>query len=168
MDIQVQKRKNDYIMRIRYEANVKIGQVYELIGTNGGFSKWFPELRIETEDGKELLIFEMADFREEMKILSHQRNKAIAYEWDRAVVKFELFDQGASTRIEFEEVIPSDFGNEFSDAAKDMTGWCVQNSCIAALLETGELPDRIEELKADRLAFISERIGCLEAGDGVK
>ncbi len=168
MDIQVQKRKNDYIMRIRYEANVKIGQVYELIGTNGGFSKWFPELRIETEDGKELLIFEMADFREEMKILSRQRDKAISYEWDRAVVKFELFDQGASTRIEFEEVIPSDFGNEFSDAAKDMTGWYVQNRCISELLETGALPDRIEALKADCLAFISERIDRLGAGDGVK
>ncbi|HFI0234562.1 TPA: hypothetical protein ACGO7R_000914 [Streptococcus suis] len=52
-------------------------------------------------------------------------------------MRWKIFEQ-----IVFEEIIPFDFGNEFADAKKDMTGWLVQNDCIKALLNAKKLPDR--------------------------
>lgn len=44
--------------------------------------------------------------------------------------------------ITFEERISEDFGNEFANAQKDMTGWLVQNECIKKFLESQEPPVR--------------------------
>lgn len=158
MDIIIREQDENYVVNIRYEVKERIGEVFELIATDGGFAKWFPELRIEVIDGKKILVFEMADFREEMKIISYNRNQEISYEWDSARIKFELSDMGSSTRIEFEEVIPKSFSNEYSNAAKDMAGWYVQNSCILELLQNKKLPQDMEELKANSLALISRKI----------
>lgn len=84
----------------------------------------------------------MEDFRENMDLLEYRKNKKIAYRWDSATVSFILSQLENQTLITFEERIPEDFGNEFANAQKDMTGWLVQNECIKKFLEGQEPPVR--------------------------
>ncbi|CYU14498.1 hypothetical protein [Streptococcus suis] len=88
------------------------------------------------------MIFEMEDFRETMDLLEYRKNEKIAYRWDSATVSFTLSQLENQTLITFEERIPEDFGNEFANAQKDMTGWLVQNECIKKVLEGQNLPVR--------------------------
>lgn len=109
-----------------------------MLATNSGFVRWFPQLRVEGDK----LIFEMEDFCETMDLLEYRKNEKIAYTWDSATVSFTLSQLENQTLITFEERIPEDFGNEFADAQKDMTGWLVQNECIKKFLEGQEPPVR--------------------------
>ncbi|MDG4523481.1 ATPase [Streptococcus suis] len=109
-----------------------------MLATNSGFVRWFPQLRVEGDK----LIFEMEDFRENMDLLEYRKNEKIAYRWDSATVSFTLSQLENQTLITFEERIPEDFGNEFANAQKDMTGWLVQNECIKKVLEGQNLPVR--------------------------
>ncbi|HFI0647397.1 TPA: ATPase [Streptococcus suis] len=88
------------------------------------------------------LVFEMEGFREVMDLLEYRKNEKIAYRWDSATVSFALSQLENQTLITFEERIPEDFGNEFTNAQKDMTGWLVQNECIKKVLEGQESPVR--------------------------
>lgn len=107
-----------------------------MLATDSGFARWFPQLRVEGDK----LIFEMEDFRENMDLLEYRKNEKIAYRWDSATVSFTLSQLENQTLITFEERIPEDFGNEFANAQKDMTGWLVQNECIKKFLEGQEPP----------------------------
>lgn len=134
--------------------------VWCLLATDEGFSRWFPELHLE----QKLLVFEMEDFREEMAMLAYDEGHQIAYAWDRARVSFSLQKAGAGTQILFEEIIPKDFGNDFADVSKDMTGWLVQNEIIRSILDNQKSLDRA--LLQDKWsAFIAQEIKRLEQKD---
>ncbi|HEM4281740.1 ATPase [Streptococcus suis] len=138
MKISVKKEAGHYLLSICYTVPANLAEAWDLLATNSGFVRWFPQLRVEGDK----LIFEMEDFRETMDLLEYRKNEKIAYTWDSAIVSFTLSQLENQTLITFEERIPEDFGNEFANAQKDMTGWLVQNECIKKFLESQEPPVR--------------------------
>ncbi|HEL1545817.1 TPA: ATPase [Streptococcus suis] len=136
MKISVQKESEMYLLTISYTVQTSLVEAWDLLATDSGFARWFPQLRVEGDK----LIFEMEDFRENMDLLEYRKNEKIAYRWDSATVSFTLSQLENQTLITFEERIPEDFGNEFADAQKDMTGWLVQNECIKKVLGGQEPP----------------------------
>lgn len=138
MKVQLISLEKDYHLSIGYLVKADLAESWDLIASNVGFAKWFPQLRIEEDK----LIFEMEDFREEMDLMAYQENQVIAFDWDGAKVTFQFEKRDQGCYIHFEEVIPKDFGNEFSNAAKDMTGWLVQNEFLSERLNGQEEPDR--------------------------
>ena len=153
MNVQLISLEKDYHLSIGYQVKADLAESWDLIASNAGFAKWFPQLRIEGDK----LIFEMEDFREEMDLLAYQENQVIAYDWDGARVSFQFENRDQGSYIHFEELIPKDFGNEFSNAAKDMTGWLVQNEFLSALLNGQEEPDRAA-LRAKWSDFVEEHL----------
>ena len=153
MKICFKSLEKDYHLSIAYTVKADLAESWDLIASNAGFAKWFPQLRIEGDK----LIFEMEDFREEMEILAYQENQVIAYDWDGARVSFQFENRDQGSYIRFEELIPKNFGNEFSNAAKDMTGWLVQNEFLSALLNGQEEPDRAA-LRAKWSDFVEEHL----------
>ena len=151
MKVQLISLEKDYHLSIAYAVKADLAESWDLIASNAGFAKWFPQLRIEGDK----LIFEMEDFREEMDLLACQENQVIAYDWDGARVSFQFENRDQGSYIHFEELIPKDFGNEFSNTAKDMTGWLVQNEFLSALLNGQEEPDRAA-LRAKWSDFVEE------------
>lgn len=140
-------------MSLSYNVSASLEQVWNLLATDSGFARWFPQLRVEGDK----LIFEMEDFRETMALLAYQPREKIAYTWDTAKISFSLSQQEQGTLIIFEEEIPVDFGNEYADAQKDMTGWLVQNECIQLLLQGLDLPDHLP-LQEKWAAFLEEEL----------
>ncbi|HEM2866387.1 TPA: ATPase [Streptococcus suis] len=138
MKFAVKKEAEKYLLSICYTVPANLAEAWDLLATNSGFVRWFPQLRVEGDK----LIFEMEDFRETMDLLEYRKNEKIAYRWDSATVSFTLSQLENQTLITFEERIPEDFGNEFADAQKDMTGWLVQNECIKKILGGQEPPVR--------------------------
>ena len=153
MKVQLISLEKDYHLSNAYAVKADLAESWDLIASNAGFTKWFPQLRIEEDK----LVFEMEDFREEMELLAYQENQVIAYDWDGAKVSFQFENRDQGSYIHFEEVIPTDFGNEFSNAAKDMTGWLVQNEFLSALLNGQEEPDRAA-LRAKWSDFVEEHL----------
>ncbi|HEM3202422.1 TPA: SRPBCC domain-containing protein [Streptococcus suis 8830] len=138
MKISVKKEAGHYLLSICYSVSASLTEAWDLLATDSGFARWFPQLRVEGDK----LVFEMEDFRETMDLLEYRKNERIAYRWDSATVSFTLSQLENQTLITFEERIPEDFGNEFANAQKDMTGWLVQNECIKKVLEGQEPPVR--------------------------
>ncbi|MGU7900332.1 ATPase [Streptococcus suis] len=138
MKISVKKEVGHYLLSICYSVSASLTEAWDLLATDSGFARWFPQLRVEGDK----LIFEMEDFRETMDLLEYRKNEKIAYRWDSVTVSFTLSQLENQTLISFEERIPEDFGNEFANAQKDMTGWLVQNECIKKFLEGQEPPVR--------------------------
>ncbi|HEM3703345.1 TPA: ATPase [Streptococcus suis] len=138
MKLTLIKQENSYLLILSYEVPSSLENSWSLLATNQGFARWFPQLRIEGEK----LVFEMEDFREYMDLLAYRPHEMIASTWDTAKISFTLSQEGQGTQIVFEEEIPVNFGNEFANVQKDVTGWLVQNDCIKALLNDKELPDR--------------------------
>ena len=153
MKVQLNSLEKDYHLSTGYQVKADLAESWDLIASNAGFAKWFPQLRIEEDK----LIFEMDDFREEMELLAYQENQVIAYDWDGAKVSFQFENRDQGSYIRFEEVIPKDFGNEFSNAAKDMTGWLVQNEFLSERLNGQEEPDRAA-LRAKWSDFVEEHL----------
>ena len=153
MKICLKTLEKDYHLSIAYTVKADLAESWDLIASNAGFAKWFPQLRIEGDK----LIFEMEDFREEMDLLTYQEKQVIAYDWDGAKVSFHFEERDQGTDIRFEELIPKDFGNEFSNAQKDMTGWLVQNDFLSELLNGQEEPDRAA-LRAKWSDFVEEHL----------
>lgn len=153
MNVQLISLEKDYHLSIAYPVKADLAESWDLIASNAGFAKWFPQLRIEGDK----LIFEMEDFREEMELLTYQEEQVIAYDWDGAKVSFQFENRDQGSYIHFEELIPKDFGNEFSNAAKDMTGWLVQNEFLSELLNDQEEPDRAA-LRAKWSTFVEEHL----------
>ena len=153
MKVQLISLEKDYHLSIGYLVKADLAESWDLIASNAGFTKWFPQLWIEGDK----LIFEMDDFREEMEFLAYQENQVITYDWDGARVSFQFENRDQGSYIHFEELIPKDFGNEFSNAAKDMTGWLVQNEFLSALLNGQEEPDRAA-LRAKWSDFVEEHL----------
>ena len=151
MKVQLISLEKDYHLSIGYQVKADLAESWDLIASNAGFTKWFPQLWIEGDK----LIFEMDDFREEMEFLAYQENQVITYDWDGARVSFQFENRDQGSYIHFEEVIPKDFGNEFSNAAKDMTGWLVQNEFLSERLNGQEEPDRTA-LRAKWSDFVEE------------
>lgn len=138
MQINVQKELDTYLLTISYIIPAGLSETWNLLATDSGFARWFPQLRVDGDK----LVFEMEGFREVMVLLDYRENQKIAYTWDSATVSFTLSQLENQTLITFEERIPEDFGNEFANAQKDMTGWLVQNECIKVLLHLEDLPER--------------------------
>ena len=153
MKVQLISLEKDYHLSIGYQVKADLAESWDLIASNAGFTKWFPQLWIEGDK----LIFEMDDFREEMEFLAYQENQVITYDWDGARVSFQFENRDQGSYIHFEEVIPKDFGNEFSNAAKDMTGWLVQNEFLSERLNGQEEPDRAA-LRAKWSDFVEEHL----------
>lgn len=120
-----------------------------------GDRQWFCPLVSAVEGDK--LVFEMEDFRETMDLLTYQLQEKIAYTWDTAKISFSLSQREKGTQILFEEEIPVDFGNDYADAQKDMTGWLVQNECIQLLLQGQDLPDHLP-LQEKWAAFLEKEL----------
>lgn len=126
MKISVKKEAGHYLLSICYSVSASLTEAWDLLATDSGFAHWFPQLNIVGNT----LVFEMEGFREVMDLLEYRKNEKIAYRWDSATVSFTLSQLENQTLITFEERIPEDFGNEFANAQKDMTGWLVPNECI--------------------------------------
>ncbi|HFI0621060.1 TPA: SRPBCC domain-containing protein [Streptococcus suis] len=153
MEITITKRENLYKMNLSYNVSSSLEQVWNLLATDSGFARWFPQLRVEGDK----LVFEMEDFRETMDLLTYELQEKIAYTWDTAKISFSLSQREKGTQILFEEEIPVDFGNEYADAQKDMTGWLVQNECIQLLLQGQNLPDHLP-LQEKWAAFLEKEL----------
>ncbi len=107
------KEAEKYLLSICYSVSASLAETWELLVTDSRFSRYFPQLRVEGDK----LVFEMEDFCETMGLLIYRPHEAIAYTWDTARVN----QQKQGTYILFEEEIPVNFGNECSNAKKDMT-----------------------------------------------
>ncbi|HEM3561766.1 TPA: ATPase [Streptococcus suis] len=153
MKINVQKELDTYLLTITYIVPAGLAETWNLLATDSGFARWFPQLRVEGDK----LVFEMEGFREVMDLLEYRKNEKIAYTWDSAIVSFTLSQLENQTLISFEERIPEDFGNEFANAQKDMTGWLVQNECIQALLHLEDLPEH-KNLQEKWTLFLEEQL----------
>ena len=153
MKINVQKELDTYLLTISYIVPAGLAETWKLIATDSGFVRWFPQLRVEGDK----LVFEMEGFCGVMVLLDYRENQKIAYTWDLAIVSFTLSQLENRTLISFEERIPEDFGNEFANAQKDMTGWLVQNECIQALLHLEDLPER-KNLQEKWTLFLEEQL----------
>ncbi|HHT7825801.1 TPA: ATPase [Streptococcus suis] len=138
MKISVKKEAGHYLLSICYSVSASLTEAWDLLATDSGFAHWFPQLNIVGNT----LVFEMEGFREVMDLLEYRKNEKIAYRWDSATVSFTLSQLENQTLITFEERISEDFGNEFANAQKDMTGWLVQNECIKKFLGGQEPPVR--------------------------
>lgn len=153
MKISITTTSTHYQLNVAYSVSASLTETWDLLATDAGFAKWFPELHIEGQK----LVFEMEDFREEMDLLAYREPHEIVYTWDTARVGFILTEQEGGSHIAFEEFIPKDFGNEFATAEKDMTGWLVQHECIQALLEGAEVPEQ-KPLQEKWSHFVQEQI----------
>ncbi|HEL2576205.1 TPA: ATPase [Streptococcus suis] len=153
MKISITTTSTHYQLNVAYSVSASLTEIWDLLATDAGFAKWFPELHIEGQK----LVFEMEDFREEMDLLAYREPHEIVYTWDTARVGFILTEQEGGSHIAFEEFIPKDFGNEFATAEKDMTGWLVQHECIQALLEGAEVPEQ-KTLQEKWSHFVQEQI----------
>ncbi|HFI0786409.1 TPA: SRPBCC domain-containing protein [Streptococcus suis] len=153
MKINVQKELDTYLLTISYIVPADLAETWNLLSTDSGFARWFPQLRVEGDK----LVFEMEGFREVMDLLEYRKNEKIVYTWDSATVSFTLSQLENQTLISFEERIPEDFGNEFANAQKDMTGCLVQNECIQALLHLEDLPER-KNLQEKWTLFLEEQL----------
>lgn len=153
MKTAVKKEAEKYLLSICYTVPASLAEAWDLLATDSGFVRWFPQLRVEGDK----LVFEMEDFRESMDLLAYRPHEVIAFSWDTASVSFSLSQQEQETLIVFEEEIPVHFGNEFADAKKDMTGWLVQNECIKNLLEGQDLPAR-QSLQEKWSAFLEKEL----------
>ncbi|HEM3683705.1 TPA: ATPase [Streptococcus suis] len=153
MRVDLIKADTLYKLTVSYLVPSTVNQVWELLATDSGFVRLFPQLRVEGDK----LVFEMEDFYETMDLLVYQPHEEIAYTWDTASVSFSLNRHEQGTQIVFEEKIPVNFGNEFADAKKDMTGWLMQNECIKNLLEGQDLPAR-QPLQEKWSAFLESKL----------
>ncbi|HFH9946285.1 TPA: ATPase [Streptococcus suis] len=153
MKTAVKKEVENYLLSICYTVPASLVEAWELLATDSGFARWFPQLKLDNNK----LIFEMENFRETMDLLVYQPHEEIAFNWDTASVSFSLNRHEQGTQIFFVEEIPVNFGNEFADAKKDMTGWLVQNECIKKLLEGQDLPAR-QPLQEKWSAFLEKEL----------
>ncbi|HFI0420679.1 TPA: ATPase [Streptococcus suis] len=153
MKIAVKKAVEKYLLSICYTVPASLVEAWDLLATDSGLARWFPQLRV----GGDKLVFEMEDFYETMDLLVYQPHEEIAFNWDTAIVSFSLNRHEQGTQIFFVEEIPVNFGNEFANAQKDMTGWLVQNECIKNLLEGQDLPVR-QPLQEKWSAFLEKEL----------
>ncbi|MGQ7376136.1 ATPase [Streptococcus suis] len=153
MKVVLIKADTFYKLTVSYLVPSTVNQVWELLATDSGFARWFPQLKLDTNK----LIFELENFRETMDLLVYQPHEEIAFSWDTARVSFSLTRHEQGTQIFFVEEIPVNFGNEFADAKKDMTSWLVQNECIKNLLEGQDLPAR-QPLQEKWSAFLEKEL----------
>ncbi|HFU3678995.1 TPA: ATPase [Streptococcus suis] len=153
MKISITTTSTHYQLNVAYSVSASLTETWDLLATDAGFAKWFPELHIEGQK----LVFEMEDFREEMDLLAYREPHEIVYTWDTARVGFILTEQEGGSHIAFEEFIPKDFGNEFATAEKDMIGWLIQHEYIQALLEGAEVPEQ-KPLQEKWSHFVQEQI----------
>lgn len=146
MKVKINLIDENYILNINYTVSIYVDEVWNWIATTDGFSKWFSELHIEEVNGVEKLVFKMDDFIEEMDILTKVDKREISYKWDTAVVKFSLEELDKETKITFQEIIPKNFENPYSNAKKDMVGWFIQNERLYSLMNGKQVRD-IKELQ---------------------
>ncbi|MDO5649747.1 MAG: SRPBCC domain-containing protein [Gallicola sp.] len=141
MNIQITQIKDNYHLKIDYPVSLSPSKAWEWVATSEGFARWFGELHIEDHQGEKILVFEMDDFREEMKVLEYEKDRTIAYEWSGAEVHFTVAEEEGKARIYFEEKIPVDFESPYSSAKKDMAGWATQNEVLSSLMNGEEVFD---------------------------
>lgn len=134
-----------YVMTIQYSINFSKQQAWHWLATSQGLAVWFPELSIEGEGNSAKLVFQMEDFREEMAILEYIEEQLIRYEWDQAVVAFELSGSDKEPVVTFTERIPADYHNDYGDATSELAGWSIHNERLAAWMK-GEKPPTIKDI----------------------
>ncbi|MCP8328465.1 hypothetical protein ACS6Y3_09615 [Streptococcus suis] len=86
MKISVKKEAGHYLLSICYSVSSSLAESWDLLATDSGFARWFPQLNIVGNT----LVFEMEGFREVMDLLEYRKNEKIAYTWDSATVSFTL------------------------------------------------------------------------------
>lgn len=97
MKINVQKELDTYLLTISYNVPAGLAETWNLLATDSGFVRWFPQLRVEGDK----LVFEMEGFCEVMVLLDYRENQKIAYTWDSAIVSFTLSQLENRTLISF-------------------------------------------------------------------
>ncbi|MGQ7418807.1 hypothetical protein ACTGUK_00780 [Streptococcus suis] len=73
MKISVQKESEMYLLTISYTVQTSLVEAWDLLATDSGFARWFPQLRVEGDK----LIFEMEDFRENMDLLEYRKMRKL-------------------------------------------------------------------------------------------
>ena len=68
MKINVQKELDTYILTISYIVPAGLAETWNLLATDSGFVRWFPQLRVEGDK----LVFEMEGFCEVMVLLDYR------------------------------------------------------------------------------------------------
>ncbi|WP_333564469.1 hypothetical protein [Streptococcus parasuis] len=58
MKINIQKELDTYILTISYIVPAGLDETWNLLATDSGFVRWFPQLRVEGDK----LVFEMEGF----------------------------------------------------------------------------------------------------------
>ena len=144
-----------YLMTIQYPINFSKAQAWHWLATSQGLDIWFPELSIEGEGDSAKIVFSMGDFREEMAILEFYEEQLIRYEWDQAVVAFEISGSDKEPQVTFTERIPADYVNDYEDATNDLVGWSIHNERLAAWMK-GKNPPAIKDIHPQWEAKIKE------------
>lgn len=105
--------------------------IFHLLSTTEGITKWFPELSIEDEK----VLFDLGDGSfEKMRLLDYQTNNHIAYEWGMGEIHFELSDAAEGTELFLKEILPIDA----KGIPEDFTGWYVQMKNLKNIAENGK------------------------------
>ncbi len=73
MKISIQKEAGHYLLSICYSVSASLAESWDLLATDSGFARWFPQLRVEGDK----LIFEMEDFRETMDLLEYRKMRKL-------------------------------------------------------------------------------------------
>lgn len=157
MNVNLEDLGKNYKLRIDYAVGASLLDSWNLLASNQGFAKWFPQLTLEAKKNPQQLLFQEGDFREGMAILAYKKQEKIAYQWDSAVVTFTFKEVGETSHIFFEEVIPKDFGNDWTNAQKDMTGWLVQNETLLAILN-GDTEIDVNLAREKWRTFVAEQV----------
>ncbi|CYV02844.1 hypothetical protein [Streptococcus suis] len=73
MKISVQKESEIYLLTISYTVPTSLAEAWDLLATDSGFARWFPQLNIVGNT----LVFEMEGFREVMDLLEYQKMRKL-------------------------------------------------------------------------------------------
>lgn len=146
---------NGWEMQVQFTTEKPVEEVWGLIGTTEGYSKWFPEIRVdEAIPNKMAFIVEEENFHEDIPVLHIVPHQHIQYNWTGAILSFSLHKLGNnSTKLIFCEEMP----NTFPHPAKDMAGWAVQINRLSELCE-GETIVASEDIYEEWLNIISNQM----------
>lgn len=73
MKISVQKESEMYRLTISYTVQTSLVEAWDLLATDSGFARWFPQLNIVGNT----LVFETEGFREVMDLLEYRKKRKL-------------------------------------------------------------------------------------------
>ncbi|MGZ7226737.1 ATPase, partial [Streptococcus pyogenes] len=64
MNVNLEDLGKNYKLRIDYAVGASLLDSWNLLASNQGFAKWFPQLTLEAKKNPQQLLFQEGDFRE--------------------------------------------------------------------------------------------------------